>query len=217
MRGPGRAGELPAGADGLAGQPARLVGARATSTSSSTCWAPTRRCGHRGTAGGAPERRGVARRGTRRQARSAAVAGLPDDLHDALLRRRAAGRHLVREARPEHHRHAPVRALLQPGDRPAVADAHRLRRLSAIAEDVQRAGRQAPRRAQGPRRRCRCSTTRPDALANPHGVVRDWKAGECEPVPGRDACPSSSIVERDYGAVADEDGRAGPAGRQARR
>ena len=24
----------------------------------------------------------------------------------------------------------------------------------------------------------------PDAMANPHGVVRDWKAGECEPVPG---------------------------------
>ena len=26
----------------------------------------------------------------------------------------------------------------------------------------------------------------PDALATPHGVVADWKAGECEPVPGRD-------------------------------
>ena len=25
----------------------------------------------------------------------------------------------------------------------------------------------------------------PDAMANPHGVVRDWKPGECEPVPGR--------------------------------
>ena len=24
----------------------------------------------------------------------------------------------------------------------------------------------------------------PDAMANPHGVVRDWKKGECEPVPG---------------------------------
>src|SRR5262249_1740821 len=24
----------------------------------------------------------------------------------------------------------------------------------------------------------------PDALATPHGAVRDWKAGECEPVPG---------------------------------
>jgi nitrate reductase alpha subunit len=23
-----------------------------------------------------------------------------------------------------------------------------------------------------------------DAMANPHGVVRDWKHGECEPVPG---------------------------------
>ena len=25
----------------------------------------------------------------------------------------------------------------------------------------------------------------PDAMANPHGVVRDWKKGECEPIPGR--------------------------------
>ncbi|HEX7537568.1 MAG TPA: nitrate reductase subunit alpha, partial [Dermatophilaceae bacterium] len=24
----------------------------------------------------------------------------------------------------------------------------------------------------------------PDAMANPHGVVRDWKKGECEPIPG---------------------------------
>ena len=36
--------ELAAGADRVAGQPARLVGARATSTSCATCWAPTRRC-----------------------------------------------------------------------------------------------------------------------------------------------------------------------------
>ena len=24
----------------------------------------------------------------------------------------------------------------------------------------------------------------PDEYANPHGIVRDWKAGECDPVPG---------------------------------
>ena len=40
------------------------------------------------------------------------------------------GRDLVREARPQHHRHAPVRALVQPGDRAAVADPHRLGRLA---------------------------------------------------------------------------------------
>ena len=37
----------------------------------------------------------------------------------------------------------------------------------------------------------RCCTTRPDELATPHGRVRDWKAGDCEPVPGS-RCPSSS-------------------------
>jgi nitrate reductase alpha subunit len=40
----------------------------------------------------------------------------------------------------------------------------------------------------------------PDELANPHGVVRDWKAGECEPVPGR-TMPKLVEVERDYAAV----------------
>ena len=40
----------------------------------------------------------------------------------------------------------------------------------------------------------------PDAMANPHGVVRDWKAGECEMVPGR-TMPKLIEVERDYAAV----------------
>ena len=30
----------------------------------------------------------------------------------------------------------------------------------------------------------------PDETANPRGIVRDWKAGECDPVPGR-RCRSS--------------------------
>jgi nitrate reductase / nitrite oxidoreductase, alpha subunit len=40
----------------------------------------------------------------------------------------------------------------------------------------------------------------PDAMANPHGVVRDWKHGECEPVPGV-TMPKLVEVERDYTAV----------------
>ena len=40
----------------------------------------------------------------------------------------------------------------------------------------------------------------PDAMANPHGVVRDWKHGECEPVPGV-TMPKIVEVERDYAAV----------------
>ena len=87
----------------------------------------------------------LARAGARGEARPAADAGLPADQHDDLLRRRAAGRHLVREARPEHHRHAPVRALVQPRDRAAVADPHRLGRLADDRGEVQRARGHPPR------------------------------------------------------------------------
>ncbi len=40
----------------------------------------------------------------------------------------------------------------------------------------------------------------PEAMANPHGVVRDWKRGECEPVPGK-TMPVLAVVERDYPAT----------------
>ncbi|MGC0400431.1 nitrate reductase alpha subunit [Streptomyces sp. SAI-126] len=49
----------------------------------------------------------------------------------------------------------------------------------------------------------------PDEVANPRGIVRDWKAGECEPVPGR-TMPKLITVERDYGAVAEKMGALGP-------
>jgi len=49
----------------------------------------------------------------------------------------------------------------------------------------------------------------PDAMANPHGVVRDWKAGECEPVPGV-TMPKLIEVERDFGAVAAKMNALGP-------
>jgi nitrate reductase alpha subunit len=43
----------------------------------------------------------------------------------------------------------------------------------------------------------------PDELAQPLGEVRDWKAGACEPVPGR-TMPKLVVVERDYAAVLDK-------------
>jgi nitrate reductase / nitrite oxidoreductase, alpha subunit len=49
----------------------------------------------------------------------------------------------------------------------------------------------------------------PDAMANPHGVVRDWKAGECDLVPGV-TMPKLVEVERDYGAVAAKMNALGP-------
>ena len=60
----------------------------------------------------------------------------------------------------------------------------------------------AAERARHPHRRGRgpAAARHPDAMANPHGVVRDWKAGECEPVPGV-TMPKLVAVERDYAAV----------------
>jgi nitrate reductase / nitrite oxidoreductase, alpha subunit len=49
----------------------------------------------------------------------------------------------------------------------------------------------------------------PDAMATPHGRVLDWKAGQCEPVPGR-TMPRLLLVERDYGAVAAKMAALGP-------
>ncbi|MBX9244363.1 nitrate reductase subunit alpha [Actinotalea ferrariae] len=49
----------------------------------------------------------------------------------------------------------------------------------------------------------------PDAMANPHGRVQDWRAGECEPVPGR-TMPKLVTVERDYPAVAAKLATLGP-------
>ncbi|MFE6691801.1 nitrate reductase subunit alpha [Streptomyces sp. NPDC057743] len=49
----------------------------------------------------------------------------------------------------------------------------------------------------------------PDELAQPHGRVRDWKAGECEPVPGK-TMPKLIVVERDYAAVAEKMAAIGP-------
>jgi nitrate reductase alpha subunit len=40
----------------------------------------------------------------------------------------------------------------------------------------------------------------PGEIAQPGGVVRDWKRGECEPVPGR-TMPNLTVVERDYTAI----------------
>jgi len=49
----------------------------------------------------------------------------------------------------------------------------------------------------------------PDEIAQPGGLVRDWRKGECEPVPG-ETMPRLTVVERDYTAVADKMKSLGP-------
>ena len=54
----------------------------------------------------------------------------------------------------------------------------------------------------------------PEELAQPMGRVRDWKAGECEPLPGR-TMPKLVAVERDFTAVAEKMTALGPLVEQA--
>ena len=210
VRGPGRAGELPAGADVWR---ANLLGSSAKGNeyflkhllgTDSSLRADR----------GAAEGSGRATSTWHDEAPEGKLdllltPGLPADQHHALLRRRAAGGDLVREARPQHHRHAPVRALVQPGDRAAVADPHRLGRLRrrSPTKFSELAGAHLGVRKDVVAVPLLHDT--PDEMANPHGVVRDWKAGECEPVPGV-TMPKLVEVERDYAAVAAKMAALGP-------
>jgi nitrate reductase alpha subunit len=49
----------------------------------------------------------------------------------------------------------------------------------------------------------------PDELAQPGGAARDWRAGQCDPVPGV-TMPRLVAVERDYAAVAEKMAALGP-------
>ncbi|OBB38440.1 nitrate reductase subunit alpha [Mycolicibacterium fortuitum] len=48
-----------------------------------------------------------------------------------------------------------------------------------------------------------------DATAQPGGRVLDWKAGECEPIPGK-TMPRLVMVDRDYPAIAEKMAALGP-------
>ena len=49
----------------------------------------------------------------------------------------------------------------------------------------------------------------PEAMATVHGVVKDWRKGECEPVPGK-TLPVLAVVERDFTAIYDKMTSVGP-------
>ncbi len=49
----------------------------------------------------------------------------------------------------------------------------------------------------------------PEAMASEHGVVRDWKTGEVEPIPGK-TMPVLAVAERDYTAVFEKMTSIGP-------
>ena len=133
---------------------------------------------------------------------------LPHERLVRVLGRRAAGGHLVREARPLEHRPAPVRAPVQRGDPAAVGGEADWDAFNRIAERFASWRRSTSARAPTSSRP-RCCTTAPDELAQPRRAVRDWRAGECEPMPGR-TMPKLVAVERDYAAVHDKMTALGP-------
>ena len=49
----------------------------------------------------------------------------------------------------------------------------------------------------------------PTEISQPFGLVKDWKLGECEPVPGK-TMPNLIVVERDFAAVAQKMQTLGP-------
>ncbi len=49
----------------------------------------------------------------------------------------------------------------------------------------------------------------PEAMATEHGVVKDWKTGEVDPVPGK-TMPVIAVAERDYTAIYDKMTSIGP-------
>ncbi|MDO0910347.1 nitrate reductase subunit alpha [Streptomyces sp. DT2A-34] len=49
----------------------------------------------------------------------------------------------------------------------------------------------------------------PGEIAQPGGVVRDWKRGACDPVPGK-TMPNLTVVERDYTAIGAKFASLGP-------
>ena len=134
---------------------------------------------------------------------------LPHDLERALLGRRPAGRHLVREARPLLDRPAPVRAHLQ---RRRSRRRGRRRPTGTRSGCSPRSSRGWPRSTSAsaatssPRR---CCTTRPTRSRSRSARCATGSAGECEPVPGK-TMPKLIVVERDYAAVAAKHGALGP-------
>ena len=49
----------------------------------------------------------------------------------------------------------------------------------------------------------------PEAMATEHGVVKDWRLGECDPVPGK-TMPVIAVAERDYTAIYEKMTTIGP-------
>ena len=146
----------------------------------------------------------LARRSAGRKARPARHARLPHVDHLRLLRHRAADRHLVREERPQHLRHA---SLHPPAD--AARWTHRGRR-AATGRSTRRSPRSSPRsrpRCWASRRtwcsRPSCTTRRPrsrrrsTSRTGSAANASRWPARPCRRSPSSSATtPTSTSASR---------------------
>ena len=95
------------------------------------------------------DRRRLARRGAGRKARPARHPRLPHVDHLRLLRHRAPHRHLVREERPQHLRHAPLHPSADRRGGPRVGGAQRLGDLQGDRQEVLRGRARGAGRREG--------------------------------------------------------------------
>ena len=197
LRRPGPPGQLAAQPVRLALQPARLQrqGPRVL---------PQASAGHDAwRAGQGPGRRrrqaagsDLARQGARRQARPAGHAGLPHEHDLPVFGHRAADRHLVREERPQHQRHAPLHPPAVDRGRPGLAGTQRLGDLQGFRQGLQRGLRRPPGCREGGRADAADARHPGGTGAGPgrQGV----EEGRVRTDSRQDRAGRSAVVERDY-------------------
>ena len=208
MRGPGRSGELPARADALAGEPARLLLQGATSTSSSTCWASTDR---RHRAGDRSDERPTEVEWRTKRTGKLDLFTTIDFRHErvgAVLGHRLPAatwyeKHDISSTDLHPFVHAFDQAIPPPWEARSDWDA-----FSTVAERFQ----ELAKKHLGVRRDLVAAPLlhdTPEELAQPGGVGTRLEGGECEPIPGK-TMPKFIVVERDYGVVHDKMTALGP-------
>ena len=206
---PDAPGELPADPVDLAGQPARLLGQGQRVLPQAPARHRLLAARDRGPRGPAPGGRGVARARRPRGSStccSRSTSGRPARRSSptSCCRRRPGTRSTTStpptctrsctRSTPRSRRRGRPAPTGTPGRRSRRSSASSRRPTSASARDVVAVP---------------LTHDTPDAMANPHGVVRDWKKGECEPVPGV-TMPKLVEVERDYAAVSEKMNALGP-------
>ena len=193
LRGPRRRRRTSRGCSPSGGPTCSARRPRATSTSSSTCSAPTARC--------APPRRRRRPRPKDVVWRDEAPEGKLDLLLSLDFRMTSTTifSDVVLPAATWYEKHDLNTTDMHPfihSFNPAIAPPWQTRTdwdaFQTIARDVQRARREPPRRPHGTSWPCRCCTTPPTRWRTRTAWCADWKAGECEPVPGRARCRSWS-------------------------